>query len=387
MRKFCSSALLAASLSILAFSCNSSYVFAQENTTVSEEAQNLYEDAIELQKKGKMREAVASYIKALRKDRTVLAFDDNGLIDASYADSVAKLKENPDDIKLLEVCGFLSSVGYSDNKTAITYYEKIVELVTDEGVKERTKNLISRLKATMEAQQAYDSAVIASLRDERIKSWAEMEKVDDFAEEQSKSKARANKLNDAYSDRESLQNKIPQMEEELKELQDSYDKADRLWYTLKDELYERRRRRLKNDLAAKKEELEAAKRELKSVEKKVSSLEKEEEKAQKLQEASAFNANGKKKSEDGEEDEDSVFNSDPSESDDAGSRGLESEEKDYGENSDKNSDDTGNSDSESDEESGEEVKDEYSEEALSKQADEMSDEERQEQLNDLIDNL
>ena len=51
MRKFCSSALLAASLSILAFSCNSSYVFAQENTTVSEEAQNLYEDAIELQKK------------------------------------------------------------------------------------------------------------------------------------------------------------------------------------------------------------------------------------------------------------------------------------------------------------------------------------------------
>ncbi|MBP5467657.1 MAG: hypothetical protein J6Z11_00265, partial [Candidatus Riflebacteria bacterium] len=289
--------------------------------------------------------------------------------------------ESPDDIKLLEVCGFLSSVGYSDNKTAITYYEKIVELVTDEGVKERTKNLISRLKATMEAQQAYDSAVIASLRDERIKSWAEMEKVDDFAAEQSRSKARADKLNDAYSDRESLQNKIPQMEEELKELQDSYDKADRLWYTLKDELYERRRRRLKNDIAAKKEELEAARRDLKSVEKKVTSLEREEEKAQKLQDSSAFNQNDKKNSEDGEEDEDSVFNSDPSGEDDSGSRSIESGDKDYGEPADNDSG------SESDEESGDEVKDEYSEEALSKQADEMSDEERQEQLNDLIDNL
>ncbi len=372
MRKFCSSIILAATLGMLAFSDNISFVYAQEGTTVSEEAQNLYEDAIELQKKGKKSEAIASYIKALRKDRTILAFDDYGLIDASYQDSVAKLKESPDDVKLLEMCGFLASVGYSDNKTAITYYEKIVELVDDKGVKDRTLNLIGRLRATMEAQQAYDSAVVSSMRDERIRSWAEMEKVENFAEEQSQSADRAAKLNDAYSDREDLQNRIPQMEEELKELQDSYDKADRLWYTLKDELYERRRRRLKNDLAAKKEEIDKAKKELKSIEKRVSSLEREEEKARQKDEQSAFNPSDIPASnEEVEEDEDSPFNSDPSENND-NSRNLESNISNSNETEDNTSDT---------------YEDEYSEEALSEQADEMSDEERQEKLNDLIDNL
>jgi len=384
MRKFCSSVLLATSLCILGSINYSLPIFAQENPTISEEAQNLYEDALSLLKKGKKSEAIASYIKALRKDRTILALDDNGLIQASYEDSVAKLKESPDDVKLLEMCGFLASVGFSDNKTAITYYKKIVDLVEDEAVKERTQNLIIRLNATMEAQQAYDDSVSTSLRDERIRSWAEMEKVDNFAEEQSKAANRAEKLNDAYSTRESLQNKIPQMEEELKELQDSYDKADRLWYTLKDELYERRRRRLKNDLAAKKEEIEKAKKELRSVEKKVSNLEKEEEKAQKKEEASAFNKSKRIDLDDvgEEEDEESPFNSDPSEDSDEDSRSLEHKNSDNdedGENFESSGPSEGNGSSNEE--------DEYSEEALSKQADEMSDEERQEQLNDLIDNL
>ena len=290
MLKFRNSALLFASLMLFspALSINTCSVFAQDQTTVSEEAKELYQEAIEYQKKSKMSEAIDSYIKALRKDRTVLAFDDNGLIEAAYADSVAKLKESPDDIKLLEVCGFLASVGFSDNKTAIGYYEKIVELVDDEGVKARTNLLIGRLNATMQAQQEYDSAVISSLRDERIKSWAEMEKVDEFTEKQAKASDLSDRLSDAYSNRESLQNKVPQLEEELNELQESYDKADRLWYTLKDELYERRRRRLKNDIAAKKEELEAAKKELKSAEKEVTKLEKEDEKMRQEEEESAF---------------------------------------------------------------------------------------------------
>ena len=373
MRKFRSYAVLLAALTIFSptYFSNSCPVFAQEGTTVSEEAKMLYEDAIGLKKKGKTKEAINSYIKALRKDRTILAFDDEGLIEASYKDSVAKLNDSPDDIKLLEVCGFLASVGYSDNKTAITYYEKIVSLVDDEGVKERTQNLIERLKNSVEAQSAYDSAVAAEMRDERIKTWAEMEKIDDFAEENSKSAARAEKLNDAYSERESLQNKIPQLEDELKELQESYDKADRLWYTLKDELYERRRRRLKNDLAAKKEELSAAKSELSSLEKTVAKLEKEDEAAKEKEEKSAFNRRRDSDNPESEtEDEDSAFNSNPSDGDryDSG----ESEEA-----SGESSDEGRNPDEE----------DEYSEEALSKQADEMSDDERKEQLEDLIDNL
>ena len=375
MRKLRSYAVLLAALTIIgpSFSNKSYSVFAQEGSTVSEEAKMLYDEAIGLKKKGKLKEAINSYVKALRKDRTILAFDDEGLIEAAYKDSVAKLNESPEDIKLLEVCGFLASVGYSDNKTAITYYEKIVGLVDDEGVKERTQNLIERLKAAAEAQHSYDSAVAAEMRDERIKTWAEMEKIDDFAEENSKSAARAEKLNDAYSERESLQNKIPQLEDELKELQESYDKADRLWYTLKDELYERRRRRLKNDLAAKKEELSAAKSQLNSLEKTVASLEKEDEIAKAKEEKSAFNRNRNSDNSDSddEEDEDSAFNSNPSNSD-----------------SDDSSDDYEEAEEASDEDDkSDDSEDEYSEEALSRQADEMSDDERKEKLEDLIDNL
>lgn len=377
MRKLRSYAVLLAALTIFgpSISYNNS-VFAQEGTTVSEEAKMLYEDAIGLKKKGKQNEAINSYIKALRKDRTILAFDDEGLIEASYKDSVAKLNESPDDVKLLELCGFLASVGYSDNKTAITYYEKIVELVSDEGVKERTQNLIERLKAAAEAQQTYDSAVAAEMRDERIKSWAEMEKIDDFAEERSKSADRAEKLNEAYSERESLQNKIPQLEDELKELQESYDKADRLWYTLKDELYERRRRRLKNDLAAKKEELSKARSELNNLEKTVSSLEKEDELAKAQEEKSAFNRNRNLDNSDSgeEEDEDSAFNPEPSDDGSGSSEEYEEAEEASEEASDN-------------EDSAVDSEDEYSEEALSRQADEMSDDERKEKLEDLIDNL
>ena len=361
MLKFRKSALLLASLVFFSptlFNNNCS-VYAQEQNTVSEEAKALYQEALDYQKKSKMSEAIDCYIKALRKDRTVLAFDDNGLIEASYAASVEKLKESPDDIRLLEVCGFLASVGFSDNKTAIGYYEKILELVDDEGVKNRTQILIGRLSATMQAQQEYDSAVISSMRDERIKSWAEMEKVDEFAEKQAKASDLSERLNDAYTNRESLQNKVPQLEEELNELQESYDKADRLWYTLKDELYERRRRRLKNDIAAKKEELENAKKELKSAEKEVTKLEKEDEKMRREEEESAFNSE-----EETPEDEDSAFNSDPSSSRPT-ARTIENNNRS----------------------SENEYEDEYSEEALSKQADEISDDERQEQLNDLIDNL
>ena len=383
MRNFRSYAVLLAALTIFSptFS-NVSPVFAQEGTTVSEEAKMLYEDAIGLKKKGKQKEAINSYIKALRKDRTILAFDDEGLIEASYKDSVAKLKESPDDIKLLEVCGFLASVGYSDNNTAITYYEKIVELVEDEGVKERTQNLIERLRTSAAAQLAYDSAVAAEMRDERIKSWAEMEKIDDFAEERAKSSDRAERLNEAYSERESLQNKIPQLEDELKELQESYDKADRLWYTLKDELYERRRRRLKNDLAAKKEELSAARKELSSIEKTVSALEKEDDSAKKKEEQSAFNRERESDDSEESEDEDSAFNSDPSSKRNSDDSSDESDDESSEESDDyEEAPDEEKSDEQSEEE------DEYSEEALSKQADEMSDEDRKEKLEDLIDNL
>lgn len=312
MYKFNKYAILVFTLSLFgsSFSLNNSVAYSQEVTTVSEEAQMLYDDAIELKKKGNTKDAIVSYVKALRKDRTILAYDDNGLISAAYDDSVAKLKESPEDIKLLEVCGFLSSVGFSDNETAIKYYNKIIELVDDPKIKDRTQNLVDRLVATNQAQQEFDRANAVQDRDERVKFWAEMEKADNFSAEQERAAEVSGRLNDAYASLESLQNKVPQMEQELSDLKESYEKADRLWYTLKDELYERRRRRLKNEIAAKESELESAKKELKKAEKEVENLEKEDEKIKQDQENSTFNEQPKDKADDDSEDsdEDSAFN-------------------------------------------------------------------------------
>ena len=103
MRKLCGLSLcLSLFISYNLSISNSSCLYAQEGTTISEEAQTLYEEAIEFQKNSKMSEAIESYIKALRKDRSILAYDDNGLIDTAYKTSVAKLKESPDDVKLLD---------------------------------------------------------------------------------------------------------------------------------------------------------------------------------------------------------------------------------------------------------------------------------------------
>ena len=379
MRKFTGYALLATAFSLITPSLHNgvNVAFGQEETTISDEAQMLYEDAIDLNKKGKKSEAITSYIQALRKDRTVLALDDDGLIEASYKDCLAKLEKSPEDIKLLETCGFLASVGFSDNITAITYYEKIVELVEDENVKDRTRNLIERLKATAEAQQTYDSAVAASLRDERIRSWSEMEKNDAAMQERADANERASKLNEAYSSREELQNRIPQLEQELQEIQEDYDKADRLWYSLKDELYERRRRRLKRDIAAKKEELTKARNELKEIEADVKTIEKEDNDYRKEQDQSAFN-NFVEEDKDETEDEDSAFNTDPS--------NASSPNTTTSEPTDDSLDEDGSTSDYGDKPTPE-YEDEYSDEALARQAEEMSDEERQEEINNLIDDL
>lgn len=376
MRKFCGYAVLATTLTLAApmLSLQHSMVSAQETTTVSEEAQLLYEQAVEFKKSGKLADAVESYIKALRKDRTVLAFDDNGLIDASYEASIKKLSDSPEDVKLLETCGFLASVGYSDNKTAITYYEKILGLVEDEAVKERTQNLIERLKIAAEAQQNYNDSVISQKRDERLAAWTEAEKLDKFAQERAEANERSSKLSDAYSDKESLENTVPQLEEELKELQEAYDKADRLWYTLNDELYERRRRRLKHEIASKTAELEEAKAELSSAERRVSKLEKEDEEFKKQEREQPF-VSADEYEANKEANENSAFN-DLSSGNPSNDSSMADREPDNDGDENESNNDYGNMPS-----------DEYSEEALARDADEMSDEERSEKIDELIDGL
>ncbi|PKL41903.1 MAG: hypothetical protein CVV41_17205 [Candidatus Riflebacteria bacterium HGW-Riflebacteria-1] len=241
-----------------------------------ENAEILFEEALELKRSGNLAGAIDSFSRAIRMDRSILANDDKGLIEDLKKDCEAKLKAAPDDVKTLEMLGFVFAVCYSDYTSAIACYQKVYDLVTDDRIKERTGALIDRLKMSAEVQQSYQQEVTAGLRDERLKSWSEMERVNRFGEESARIQQKSSELADAYKSKDELANRVPQLEQELKELQDEYEKANRLFYSVSDNaMYERRRRRLKDDVAAKEKEVEAAKAELSDVESTTSALEKE----------------------------------------------------------------------------------------------------------------
>ncbi|MBU1109426.1 MAG: hypothetical protein KKB51_22285 [Candidatus Riflebacteria bacterium] len=254
-------------------------LFAQEqkdDSSSSENAEILFAEALELKQAGNIAGAIDSFARAIKIDRSILANDDQGLIEALKKDCEEKLKAAPDDVKVLELLGFVFAVCYSDNESAIACYEKVYNLVDDEQIKDRTSSLIERLKLSAEVQQNYQQEVTAQLRDERLKSWSEMERVNRFGEEAANIQDKSAKLADAYKSKDELANRVPQLEQELKELQDEYEKANRLFHTLSDNgLYERRRRRLKDDIAEKEKEVGAAKGELQEAESAASTLEKE----------------------------------------------------------------------------------------------------------------
>lgn len=259
---------------------------ASDSAVAKEDAQILYDEALDLKKQGNLPAAIDSYARAMRLDRSILAFDDNGLIEALKKDCEEKLSKSPEDVKLLETLGFVFAVCYSDHKSAIACYEKVFNLVTDEKIKERTVSLIERLRETEQQQSSYQEEVSAQLRDERLKTWSEMEKLDKFGDDASQTQEKSSKLAEAYKEKDSLKNKVPQLEGELKELQEEYDKANRLWYSLKDNMYERQRRRLKDDIAAKEKEVASAREELEAAESTAATLESELSAVEKEKEAS-----------------------------------------------------------------------------------------------------
>ncbi len=294
MRKFSAGLLVLAASAVFNGALErplfSTPIWAQEEAADAaankEDAQILFSEALDLKKAGKMPEAIDTFARAMRLDRSILAQDDQGLIEALKKDCEEKLLKTPDDVKLLETLGFVHAVCYSDHKSAIECYEKVFNLVTDEKVKERTASLIERLRETEMAQSSYQQEVSAQLRDERLKSWSEMEKLDKFGEETAANQAKSEKLAEAYKQKDSLKNKIPQLEEELKDLQEQHAKAKRLWYSLKDDLYDRRKGKLEDEIAAKESELAKARSELEEIESTSATLERELSAVEKEKEAS-----------------------------------------------------------------------------------------------------
>lgn len=278
MRKLTAGLLFALSVGILpcpVLNLSSSCYAQKAEVDVEEEANILYEEALELKQQGNLPGAIEAYMNAMRKDRSILAFDDGGLIEDLKKNCEDKLEKDPSNVKTLETLGFVNAVCYSDYNSAISYYEKVVELVDDEAVKDKTNTLIARLKATSEAQQQYQTEVVSQMREERLKSWSEMERVDKFGQETAAAQEKSRQLANMYKEKDSLKNRVPQLEQELKDLKEEYEKANRMWYSLKEDLYYRKRRRLKDDIAVKEKEVEEATEQLADVEDNTARLERE----------------------------------------------------------------------------------------------------------------
>jgi tetratricopeptide (TPR) repeat protein len=109
-------------------------IYAQEeevDAASREGAEILFEEALELKKSGNLAGAVDSFARAIRMDRSILANDDEGLIEALKKDCEDKLKAAPEDVKVLELLGFVHAVCYSDYPEAIACYQKVYALVSD----------------------------------------------------------------------------------------------------------------------------------------------------------------------------------------------------------------------------------------------------------------
>ncbi|MGM0599963.1 MAG: tetratricopeptide repeat protein [Candidatus Rifleibacteriota bacterium] len=262
-------------------------VFAQKaELDIQEEADILYEEALQLKKQGELKKAIEVYNQAMRTDRGILAYDDAGLIEALKNDCEDRLAEDPEDVKTIETLAFVEAVCFSNYQAAIENYNKVIELVEDDNVKEKTRMLVERLQSTAEMQQDYQAEIAQDMREERLQSWAEMEKADKMAQQAAQAQEKSDQLAEMYKQKDSLANRVPQLEEELKDLKEEYDKANRLWYALKDDLYYRRRRRLEDDVEDKEKELDEAKSRLNEVEDTTARLEKEVQfQRQKLQDS------------------------------------------------------------------------------------------------------
>ena len=221
-----------------------------------------YEEALKLKRTGKWDEAIQTYEKAIRVDRSILGEDDEGLMTALQKSYETRLASDPENLYLLEGLGYISAVGFSEFDKAIRYYQKVSELSKEQAVKDRTDTLIERLRAQADLakQMVADSA--SKSREERIKQWAELEKQDANAAEADKSQKREERLSELYSKRDDIEARLPQMEDEIKALQEDAEHNKRMYLNSNDRTYKRRQDRLEDDMEGKKRDLKKLKDEL-----------------------------------------------------------------------------------------------------------------------------
>lgn len=272
---------------ILLVFLHSGIVSASRNHDDAQAGILLYEEAIEFHDEGDIQAAIDAYSKAIRLNRSVLAYNDYGLIEKMKNDVKQKLEQTPDDPKLLEEMAFIYAVCYSENKKAIKYYSKVLDHVDDEKVISRVNNLIVRLEATVEVVTDYKDRISEQRRQERLASWEEMDRLEKLAQEREESQRLHSRLAELNRQKESKEAIIPQLEQEIESLTEERASAHRLWLTQDEPRHRRRRNRLDDEIEEKQSRLTEArsaverhKSEIDSLEQQIEQREQEQEERQ-----------------------------------------------------------------------------------------------------------
>ncbi|MBF0544983.1 MAG: hypothetical protein HQM08_11140 [Candidatus Riflebacteria bacterium] len=248
------------------------FAHSQEDGGTIQDAKVLFDEAIKLKQKGQAEKAIKTFEKAIRTNRGILAEDDSGLI-ADLRDYYGKkLEKNSKDVEVLEAMGFISAVCDSDLKKSIEFYSQVESLTKDDGEKEKISHMLDRLRAQYEATRQITDEHTSKAREERLKSWSEMEKQDALAAQGEAKGQMHEKLSDLYRKKDDLTARIPQLEDDLKELEKESERDHRMYYTTNDRRYRRKEFRSDDELNAKKAELENAKKEVEKSEKEIEEL-------------------------------------------------------------------------------------------------------------------
>ena len=248
---------------------------AQE-ADVKADARLLFEEALKQKKSGKLEDAVKTFEKAIRKDRSVLSEDDDGLVGMLRNSYALRLASAPEDIQLLEGMGFISAVCDSNLPKAIELYGKIITLTPDEAVKARTQQLVDRLTAQVDAARQQTDEFSSRSREERLKTWSEMEKSDALAAQAEINAQREGRLADLYRTREEKESRIPQLEDEVGSLDDERERWHRMYLNTNDRRYKRKEDKAEADVEAKKKEIERLKSDVEKAKEEIYKLTKED---------------------------------------------------------------------------------------------------------------
>ena len=259
---------------ILSCLCWSTVAWAQESDSL-QNAEGLLKQAIEKKQAGKTEEAVTLFEKAIRTNRRILGYDDEGLIQELRNFYEQKLETSPEDIAVLEPLGYIYAVCFSDFEKAIAQYKKVVELSTDDKVKERTNALIDRLTAQWEATRTTTAALESQTREEKVQEWKELEKQEALAAIADRVRDREDRMRELSLKKDEMEARLPQEEDQVKELEEEVDKADLYWRTTENRMYRRKRERLAAEATSKKSEISRMKTELDSIGRDLARLQKE----------------------------------------------------------------------------------------------------------------